>query len=96
MPTLPEGFLDPFANKIDEWIEKATGGKIKKPDRTEAPTDYGVFGADGVDVNLPGAGLLDWAKNLFSINTGARFAAVIVGLILLGAAVWALMNASKS
>lgn len=81
MPGL-SGILDPIADALDKWAERTTGGIYQAPERVDPDTSGGL-------------NPLEWAKGLFSVNTGARIAAVLVGLILLGAAVWALVNASS-
>lgn len=41
-------------------------------------------------------GLVGWLKRFFSAATASRFAGVIVGVILVGAAIWALMNSDNN
>lgn len=39
--------------------------------------------------------LLDWLKGIFSANTAARFAAIIVGVVLIAGAIYALSGVNK-
>lgn len=46
-----------------------------------------VFGSDNVFKKF-----FEWLKELFSANTAARTAAILIGLLLIAGAIWALLN----
>jgi hypothetical protein len=49
------------------------------------------FSSDS-DNDEEGGGLFGWLRRLFSANTAARFAAIVIGLLLIAGAIWALLN----
>jgi Mannosyl-glycoprotein endo-beta-N-acetylglucosaminidase len=47
-------------------------------------------------VTAPVTGMFGWLQELFSAKTAARLAAVVIGVLLLAVAVWALAQSAKS
>lgn len=81
----------PFDYTSDNGISFGSDGTV-----THSTGDDVNFEVSKEGLEIPGfTGIQDWLSSLFSINSGARVVAVLVGLLLLGAAVWALANAPK-
>lgn len=81
-------------NYVDSILKNTSSfGQDLKDFLNSNPLDQLGSIANGIS---PGSG--DWAhaiSNFFSINTGVRIAAVVIGVILIGAAVWQLVSGTK-
>lgn len=64
-----------------------------------APVANGILGSLGLGGSSSGPSGLDaffaWLENIFSAHTAARFAVIVLGIFLILAAIWILMDGSK-
>lgn len=74
---------------VDKSIGVVTGAYEASKDALGGVVDKAKEG-----IKNPLDSVTAWLKEFFSINTAARFSGVIIGIILIGLAIWALMNSA--